>query len=396
MKRIESHIKRPHSHRGTQKGSLVPRTRRDTHQAQERSPSATAQRVPLQVDNPGDSPNEVSDKSLSEIDVFGTGLQNEIGTNNCFLNVIIESLWHMRRFRDEFFGRWRSCHAHVGEPCVVCALYQIFTSLRTAYIFQKGEKKIASTNAQRKPVSPTRLRKALLSYGEQSNNFQMGQMNDASEVLTAIFDCFHKSFISGSNVSGAGSVGNCKISSFANTSCIAHFLFGMDIFECMKCINCGLQSRSSAQTLYFHHVNAFELRRLKGMCRTSSFDVLLHFLRINDQFSCDRCHKLNHISHTLSNPPRFFTIVLGWRECESDDDINDTIGALDTKIDIAVFYPQRGLKNAIKYKLVSVICYIGEQCRCFAYSHEGEKWLMCDDTLVEVSFLFYCEVFHLV
>ena len=28
------------------------------------------------------------------------GLSNEVGRNNCFLNVIIQSLWHLRSFRD--------------------------------------------------------------------------------------------------------------------------------------------------------------------------------------------------------------------------------------------------------------------------------------------------------
>lgn len=32
------------------------------------------------------------------------GLLNEAGRNNCFLNVIIQALWHLRCFREALLG----------------------------------------------------------------------------------------------------------------------------------------------------------------------------------------------------------------------------------------------------------------------------------------------------
>ncbi|KAL2935906.1 Inactive ubiquitin carboxyl-terminal hydrolase 54 [Bienertia sinuspersici] len=68
----------------------------------------------------------------NEMDSFGAGLLNEIGEYNCFLNVIIQSLWHLSQFREEFLKRSPADHVHVGDPCVVCALYDILTALSVA------------------------------------------------------------------------------------------------------------------------------------------------------------------------------------------------------------------------------------------------------------------------
>lgn len=186
--------------------------------------------------------------------------------------------------------RSSSEHAHVGCPCVTCALYDIFTALNTAYI-----------DVRREAVAPTSLRIALSNLYPQSNFFQevnshasslallpfstscilslayleelfgfkivvtwsnvQGEMNDASEVLGVIFDCLHKSFDSDSCFSCAKSVTGAW--DCTNNTCIAHSLFGMDVFERMNCYNCGLESRHMKYTTFFHNINASALRTMK-------------------------------------------------------------------------------------------------------------------------------------
>ncbi|KAK8587419.1 hypothetical protein V6N13_086406 [Hibiscus sabdariffa] len=370
----------------------------DTYQARQRLPlssgSRPVERVPLEVKNQGISANAVSSEGLIETDVFGRGLLNEVGEYNCFLNVIIQSLWHLRQFRDEFLRRSASDHAHVGDPCVVCALYEIFTALN-----------IASSDARREPVAPTSLRIALSNLYPDSNFFQEAQMNDASEVLAVIFDCLHQSFTSGSSTSDADSSdSNCTGSwDCVNSACIVHSLFGMDIFEQMNCYSCGLESRHLKYTTFFHNINASALRTMKVTCAESSFDGLLNLVEMNHQLACDPeaggCGKLNYVHHILSNPPHVFTTVLGWQNtCESADDIAATLAALNNEIDISVLY--RGLDPKNKHNLVSVVCYYGQHYHCFAYSRDHERWIMYDDQTVKViggwvDVLTMCEQGHL-
>ncbi|KAK9669309.1 hypothetical protein RND81_13G122700 [Saponaria officinalis] len=330
---------------------------------------------------------------VNEMELIGPGLQNEVGEYNCFLNVIIQSLWHLRRFREEFL-RSASQHAHVGDPCVVCALFDILTALS-----------IASGDANREPVAPSMLRIALSKLYPKSNFFQEGQMNDASEVLGVIFECLHQSFTSGPGGSDSDSVESKGRGPWdcSSPSCIVHRLFGMDIFEGMNCCNCGLESRHLKYTSFFHNVHASSLRTNKVMCVENSFDELLNFVQMNQQLACDLevggCGRLNNINHILSNPPHVFTAVLGWQNTsESVDNIKATLETLSTEIDISVLY--RGLDPQNPHHLVSVVCYYGQHYHCFAYSHDLEKWIMYDDKTVKVigtweDILSMCERGHL-
>ncbi|KAH1248700.1 Inactive ubiquitin carboxyl-terminal hydrolase 54 [Glycine max] len=370
----------------------------DMYQARGNLHSVSSLRMPQRASSQEDSvdclPVEDSTDNVNGATLLGTGLKNEVGEYNCFLNVIIQSLWHLRRFRVEFLGRSRSEHDHVGNPCVVCALYEIFTALDTA-----------SKDSRREAVAPTSLRIALSNLYPHSNFFQEAQMNDASEVLSVIFDCLHRSFICGSSVSDAESAESSCMGSWdcANGSCIAHSLFGMNIFEQMNCYHCGLESRHMKYTSFFHNINASALRTMKDTFAESSFDKLLNLVEMNHQLACDLeaggCGKLNHIHHFLSTPPHVFMTVLGWQNTsESADDITETLAALSTKIDTSVLYC--GLDPKCVHNLVSVVCYYGQHYHCFAYSHDHEQWIMYDDKTVKViggwaDVLTMCERGHL-
>ncbi|POM66503.1 Inactive ubiquitin carboxyl-terminal hydrolase [Phytophthora palmivora] len=82
------------------------------------------------------------------------GLRNDLGANNCFLNVIIQSLWHRETI----------------TPCLLCELEQIFV------MYQFAEQPVLDVDRVR------------LALGE---TFALGAMNDATETLETILDALH-------------------------------------------------------------------------------------------------------------------------------------------------------------------------------------------------------------
>ncbi|RZC93212.1 hypothetical protein C5167_029189 [Papaver somniferum] len=338
------------------------------------------------------SQGEIIFDNKSGTEVLGTGLKNEAGDYNCFLNVIIQTLWHLKRFREEFLGKTISSHLHVGDPCGVCALYDILMALRAA-----------STDMQTEAVAPTSLRVALSNLYPDSNFFQ--QMNDASEVMAVIFDCLHRSFTSvSSGFDEEYEDDNCNGSwDCESKACVAHSLFGMNIFEKMHCYGCGLESKHLKYTSFFQNINASALRTAKGLDADSSFGELLYNVQMNQQLACDPesggCGQLNYIHQFLSTPPHVFIAVLGWQnthECASD--ISATLAALATELDFAVLY--RGLLPGNKHRLVSMACYYGQHYVCFAYNCEQDRWTMYDDETVKViggwdDVILMCERAHL-
>ena len=53
------------------------------------------------------------------------GLANGFGQNNCFLNVVIQSLWHLSPFREKFSSWETHTHDQVdndASKCVHCSL----------------------------------------------------------------------------------------------------------------------------------------------------------------------------------------------------------------------------------------------------------------------------------
>lgn len=98
--------------------------------------------------------------------------------------------------------------------------------------------------------------------------YLQGQMNDASEVLSVIFACLHRSHTSEVRAVDTESEESNCMGSWDCTSdgCIAHTIFGMDINEQMNCCSCGLESRHFKYTSFFHNINANSLRTMK-VCR---------------------------------------------------------------------------------------------------------------------------------
>ncbi|GAB4821091.1 hypothetical protein N2152v2_008137 [Parachlorella kessleri] len=108
-----------------------------------------------------------------------TGLSNEAGEFNCFVNVVIQCLWRCEGFRQQVLG-WPA-ELHQGDA-VVSALHGLFAQLES----QEQEQHAAqqAPHAQRSVVNPNPLREALSALPQ--GLFTVGEMSDAGEVLLTL------------------------------------------------------------------------------------------------------------------------------------------------------------------------------------------------------------------
>ncbi|GFZ17514.1 ubiquitin carboxyl-terminal hydrolase-related protein [Actinidia rufa] len=240
-----------------------------------------SQKMSSEVDDLGVSVNEFTPENGNGADVYGTGLKNEVGEYNCFLNVIIQSLWHLRRFRDEFLARSTSEHVHVGDPCVTCALYDIFTALS-----------MASTDMRREAVAPTSLRIALSNLYPDSNFFQ--------EVM-------------------------CAESSFEEL---------LDFVEMNHQLACDPEAGGCGNLNYIHHIlssppHVFTI----GDCK-KNVELSLSYYKVVDYA------RILKITCGL-----YLAVLGWQNTCESVEDITATLASLAKEIDISVLYRGLDPKN---------------------------------------------------
>ncbi|KAJ6371282.1 hypothetical protein OIU77_001731 [Salix suchowensis] len=346
----------------------------------ESAPTEIDQNLPrksfFEEEESGKSESGSKDNYEDSSGIFGVGLKNDIGENNCFLNAIIQCLWNVQLVRNELCSITDSGHEHIGDPCVVCELADVF-----------GELSEASTRTRSETVSTTSLRLAISKCSPHRDRFQEGQMNDADEVLQNIFIILHQSLTSCPTPDASSEPEKSKrVDSQQCTSnkCLAHRVFGMDIHG--YCDSCGLQWRHRTFSDFSHYIHSSQLREEKNKNKSSSFDELMKLMLMEDRSTCNPdvggCGKPNRIQFILRTPPHVFTCVLVRTAHESREDTRKTLTALGTELDLGVVY--QGLGPGKKYCLVSMVCYRCQHYVCFSYSHEHKRWTMFNDANVEV------------
>lgn len=108
--------------------------------------------------------------------VVHKGLDNPREAHNCFVNVVLQGLWHLAAFRHALLGAPPHMHTD-GRACMTCALRAVFT------FYQYGDE--AS-------IPPDSVRGVLAALYAEQQRFQSGEMADAGETLMAVLRALHE------------------------------------------------------------------------------------------------------------------------------------------------------------------------------------------------------------
>ena len=127
------------------------------------------------------------------------GLQNEHGQNNCFLNVCVQTLFHVRSFR-RALGRMKGSSSNLVASLQTLMAYYKFSELRV--------------------LPPDEVRAALSElHAQKDGRFALGDMDDANEAFEAILLQIHR------DSCGAGVADDDE--RVCSPPCAAHRVFGI-------------------------------------------------------------------------------------------------------------------------------------------------------------------------
>ncbi|RHY25680.1 hypothetical protein DYB32_008826 [Aphanomyces invadans] len=196
------------------------------------------------------------------------GLTNHIGQNNCFLNVIIQSLWHLDSFRVLIKTSDHTTLHTVHDTCLLCELKEIFTY----YEFSDEQ-----------ALAPDNVRVALNMLSSQTDRFRLGAMADATETLDTILASMHTDQVRHHALTATDATDARLVSPPAslassieikdtdcNPKCIGHALFESNMFDMYRCGKCGATSEPEMWKDTLYRVYFAELYDFVSMSATKS------------------------------------------------------------------------------------------------------------------------------
>lgn len=295
------------------------------------------------------------------------GLINPLGENNCFLNVVIQSLWHLDSFRTRFEGTEEK-HQHSTPYCVFCALQDMFVNYAYSDEFM---------------IPPTDLRRALSMQFAGEARFQIGEMYDATETLVAVLGYLHSVFM------GVGE----KDDEPCEPRCLVHQVFSMNFCDRTEC-PCGATSEPALSSTFIYPIYVTELRRAfdDANRRDIRFDELMSILNDSElkkcpDFDLTECQQKNRNQRFLQNVPRVFTINLVWASpTPTVEEIRQTLTIIAAnnalEIDLStIFY---GVERETNYVFRGMIAYYGRHYAAFFHCRSRDQWLIFDDEKIKV------------
>lgn len=167
---------------------------------------------------------------------------NEYGDLSCFLNSVVQGMWHLRSFRDALASapapasrEPTPAEAAAGrgsdaarDAAVCLALRQLFDTLSSAAAAAPG-------GAPPAPASAAALRSAFGALAPDASG--VGEMGDAAETLTLLLDALHAAEAG----RGAEAEADAAVS-------LARSHFGWRVTEGAACSACGREARGVQYT----------------------------------------------------------------------------------------------------------------------------------------------------
>ncbi|KAH3744225.1 ubiquitin specific protease 54 [Pelomyxa schiedti] len=326
-----------------------------------RTSTSSASSPPEIVGQPkSDHVHSSSFGSNSDIMTPDKGLTNPSGENNCFVNVVLQALLHLRPFASAFQSVTN--HTHSATGCVFCALQSIFVD----YNFSESG-----------TVPPNLLRSALAELFKKESRFQLGQLDDASEAYEEMMHSLHVALASGEQ----------QNQTFCSPPCLSHKLFGVQILQQVVCSACRATSDPYTYETFILYtpvaslINYSRDEPVLGRMIASTLTEVQHSCPQNSS-----CAGKGRIQVHLMNTPEIVAIGLVWGSGSPPlPEIQSVVSLVgqNTELSLHDVFSMPNDRPRNVYKLKGMICYYrGKHYVYFGYNTTLATWHVFDDSIV--------------
>ncbi|KAI6650555.1 Ubiquitin specific proteinase [Oopsacas minuta] len=294
------------------------------------------------------------------------GLSNFSGENNCFINSVIQVLWHLNIFRSHF-GQLQE-HVCYEQECVFCTLKELFVN------FQYSESIT---------LPPNFVRKAMAKCYKDTGRFQLSKMDYAVECYEAVLRQLH------TQITGTDWATTCT-----HAKCLPHKIFSYSSCQIDVC-ECGATSEPFPSEDILFYISADNLLKVMKKSHTSHKEilrdgnafgkVLKECLTTDKQHKCpdsSDCKKSAKVETMLLRSPYTINLSLSWSsEISTKERVVDVLKSVGHCINIKQMFSVSLDETAgnKEYFLLGIINYYGHHFSAFVYNTNLSKWIFCDD-----------------
>ena len=304
-------------------------------------------------------------------------LENGLGVNDCFLNVIIQVLFHLEEFKSKLLQI--KLKKEKNNP-----IFQLYS------IFQKYE--LLSKLNTLDTLNAVLLREAL---HHKFGNFEKGKCGDPMETLLKILELIHNEFFHENDLNN-----NSNINKFCqNNLCPSHSNFLLNLKEIKYCPNCNSKNiQLYDKDCYMYDVLSYEILSLvknEAFC-DYKYSLFSKLKQLSQSFG-DNKQKLESCQCQETNTKKglflynkfspYLILNITW---DSDfpkmSDICKIYGLIpifENNKNLFQFdfeseeKSQKDLET--NYYLSSMILYGQNHYTCFFYNKEVDMWSFVDD-----------------
>eukprot|EP00930_Biecheleria_cincta_P083875 TRINITY_DN73377_c0_g1_i1.p1 TRINITY_DN73377_c0_g1~~TRINITY_DN73377_c0_g1_i1.p1 ORF type:complete len:482 (-),score=81.79 TRINITY_DN73377_c0_g1_i1:15-1460(-) len=368
------------------------------------------------------------------------GLENENGSNHCFLNVVIQALWNLKSFRRRLLSsplphndcsgsdgeKSQGLHGDLGGKLAPESCYAALKHVFSEFIASEAD-----------TLPPDVLRLALSRVYDSENRFQLGEMEDATETIEALLGILHACNVQPgkreepqASPVDSDQLGSRRLSHSERVEhasdfgchplCLAHEVFGMEVVDLPRCTFCGATGEPSVsgQYLYCAYVsellecqkrlyeaenasNPFGLvqdavsrmtSRLGGTSCCSLQDALRELCQSEEGEKCGECNSRRTfvMERWMTRRPKTFIISLAWPSSSPGrETLWLVLSMIRPKLQLEQIFrfshsgpPGNEVQSEQSYSFHGLICYYGMHYIALFWCPARKRWVLFDDTFV--------------